>query len=538
MNAGSSPTTPPVTPPPFPLEENHVPWRDWARRLLVCNPFFLCSAALLLFALNRLSVDPEFLEREESKLLFNFTAIQLYQFLVVGTALVLARRRIWYDSALLVAVENGLAIVPFMLVSQAAMIDRSLGAVFVSIGTILTMLRVFAVRRGFPTFNLPGRLLLVGTVILAVNVALPLRLQAVVRATTVLDWEPYNAVFWQYVLPVLVALVNLLNRPKRYGGLDPERHWLPIFLVALWLAATALHGWSCAYIGKQTVTTAMLAPLSWIMAWTLWNRLTDFVETPAAQLQGAAFLLPLSSPWLAIPNPALFAGLMAANAMVYGAAAFLNPARKSVALPAAYAASILCIAGLPMSLVTSVITISSRAEWIGLLVGGLVTVASLRKFVPLRAVLGGICVGIGAGRLVPGMDGNLALQAAGLFVVLHSLLWIDTKTSSFDTHVARYAGLIVWGLAAITRDENALPSPAVVQVCGALVLALAWWAVWRLRSRFFLIQIPVAAAIIGLWPAGAWIVQNGSSGILALIASLLLFASGCALAWTRSRWER
>jgi hypothetical protein len=39
--------------------------------LLICNPFFLGSAAL-----NRLSVDPGFLEREEAKLLLNFTALQ------------------------------------------------------------------------------------------------------------------------------------------------------------------------------------------------------------------------------------------------------------------------------------------------------------------------------------------------------------------------------------------------------------------------------------------------------------------------------
>jgi hypothetical protein len=32
-------------------------WRHWARRLLVCNPFFLCSAALLLFGVNRLSLS-------------------------------------------------------------------------------------------------------------------------------------------------------------------------------------------------------------------------------------------------------------------------------------------------------------------------------------------------------------------------------------------------------------------------------------------------------------------------------------------------
>ena len=95
-------------------------WRYWARRLLVCNPFFLCSAALLLFGVNRLSIDPGFLTDETHNLLFNFFALQCYEGLVVVTAVVLARRRIWYDSALLVVLDSGLVLVPFMLISQAA----------------------------------------------------------------------------------------------------------------------------------------------------------------------------------------------------------------------------------------------------------------------------------------------------------------------------------------------------------------------------------------------------------------------------------
>jgi hypothetical protein len=33
----------------------------WPRRILAGNPFYLISAALLLFGINRLSIDPGFL---------------------------------------------------------------------------------------------------------------------------------------------------------------------------------------------------------------------------------------------------------------------------------------------------------------------------------------------------------------------------------------------------------------------------------------------------------------------------------------------
>lgn len=62
-----------------------IDWGYWFRRLLVCNPFFLCSAALLLFGINRLSVDPDFLSNETQKLLFNFSALQIYEVLMTAT---------------------------------------------------------------------------------------------------------------------------------------------------------------------------------------------------------------------------------------------------------------------------------------------------------------------------------------------------------------------------------------------------------------------------------------------------------------------
>ena len=53
----------------------------WGRRLLAGKPCYLVSAALLLFGINRLAVDPEFLKVEAAKLGFNFSALF---FLILG----------------------------------------------------------------------------------------------------------------------------------------------------------------------------------------------------------------------------------------------------------------------------------------------------------------------------------------------------------------------------------------------------------------------------------------------------------------------
>src|SRR5262245_21879058 len=85
------PTAPVVIVPVPPIEmpsPTHL-----ARRFLACNPFYLFSAVLLLFGMYRTSVDKHFLPDEVGQLTFNLTSLQCYELLLVGTAIVLARRR-------------------------------------------------------------------------------------------------------------------------------------------------------------------------------------------------------------------------------------------------------------------------------------------------------------------------------------------------------------------------------------------------------------------------------------------------------------
>ena len=84
-----------VRPPDSVMQMSEAAWRRfvwWLRRFLACNPFYLVSAALLLYGVYRVSVDPNFLSRETAQLAFNFSSLQLYEALLVITAIVLARR--------------------------------------------------------------------------------------------------------------------------------------------------------------------------------------------------------------------------------------------------------------------------------------------------------------------------------------------------------------------------------------------------------------------------------------------------------------
>src|SRR5262245_32715339 len=106
---------------PLPERDVMLPERllHLAKRFLWCNPFYLASAALLLYGISRLVESPD-LSDETTQMFFNFGSLQLYETLLVGTAIVLARRRVWYDSTLLVVLDSIFLLVPFILVSQAA----------------------------------------------------------------------------------------------------------------------------------------------------------------------------------------------------------------------------------------------------------------------------------------------------------------------------------------------------------------------------------------------------------------------------------
>src|SRR6266700_1645471 len=149
------------------------PLSYWLRRFLACNPFYLVSAALLLFGFYRVSVDPGFLTRETSQLIFNFTSLQFYEVLLVVTAIFLGRRRIWYDSTLLISLENMFVLVPFILVSQAALIEQRMVWTMCLAGGLFAVVRFSGLKRFIGELNFPKPLLAVGFFILSTNVALP-----------------------------------------------------------------------------------------------------------------------------------------------------------------------------------------------------------------------------------------------------------------------------------------------------------------------------------------------------------------------------
>jgi hypothetical protein len=417
-----SPTDAPTAPMPPPTSKS-IDWGYWARRLLVCNPFFLCSAALLLFGVNRLSLDPNFLGEEQSNLIFNYSALQLYGFLVVGTALILARRKIWYDSSLLVVVEHGLALVPFMLISQGALIHRGLGGILALGAVALTALRALAIHRWYPQFNLPRRALALGAVVLIVNVILPMAYPRAVFLDTE-NWAEPNLWLWSLALPALIAGANLLPKPRRYGGSNPERHWLPLFIYTLWIAGTGAHFWCLAHISNQPFQIQWLGPAAVVAAWTMYRRISDCVPEPYPYWRCAMLILAGTAPLLSFNHPQLFEALVFVNALGF-ARLFLKSTGKLRVC--ARELLVLCLPlamfGLPQEVGRIFMPQFVRGNGPIVALALLAVISALRWFRVTLGVTGAVGINVLLAFIWPAAPMHAFVQAAMLFFLAHSLAW-------------------------------------------------------------------------------------------------------------------
>ncbi|HTI71522.1 MAG TPA: hypothetical protein VMF06_16230 [Candidatus Limnocylindria bacterium] len=510
-----------------------IRWTYWIRRLLVCNPFFLVSAALLLFGVNRLSLDANFLGNERENLLFNFGALQVYAGLLTVTAIVLSRRRVWYDSALLVVLEHGLVLVPFILIGQAALIGSYLGEILVAAGVIAVVCRAIAIARWYPQFNLPGTALLMGIVILAANIILPFWFRDVVDTQSVWDWLGPNRTVWLLGLPVLAAGANVLPGPARYGGLNPERPWLPLFIYALWMLASAVHAASLARMANDVdVTLAMMAPLASVVGWTLWNRLTDFVPCTALWMEELVMLAIAVSPLLAWGDQPVLLTLSAANLAAF---AYLTWRRtdglRRLVRHLAIAMVPLVLMSLPESVRMLIPGNPTPMEMLIISIGLCALAYGWRWRHPAVAIVSAIVFVSVAGSLHPMLDSVLKWQLALAVVLCHSLRWVD-ETSRVSALRAGVAAVWLGTFYEPILGGGANTGIPTSVACGLLVLG-EWAAAWWMTKRPHTWVPPMAGGLVLFSHPISALILRATAGIWAIAGSLALFAAGAAFAWNR-----
>ena len=155
---------------------------------------------------------------------------------------------------MLVALENLLLLVPFILISQAALIGLH-GHLILNMclaGGVLAFLRMAGMKRFVRELNFPRQALVLG-MILCANVTLPVvyRILHENKVGTKPDWGAAyytNQWIWLGLVPVLCALARLLPHPNRSGTLWPQRYYLPIGFFTLWFVGTGVHLYCLGYV--------------------------------------------------------------------------------------------------------------------------------------------------------------------------------------------------------------------------------------------------------------------------------------------------
>lgn len=532
--------TPPPLAPIAPLEP--IPWGRWLRGFLATNPFYLMSAALLLYGIYRVSTGPGVFASETAQLAFNFGALQFYEILLVGTAILLARRAVWYDSTLLAAVENALVFVPFILVTQAALIEQTWVWGFCGVGVVLATARASAARSWLRTLNLPVRALGCGALVLAVNAALPViyrHLHESKYGTKLTEGAAYafNEWTWLALLPVVILSAVLLPKPLATGELWPQRRWLPAGFFTLWLAATATHLYSLGYVYDFDLRRELVAPGVWALAWALCLRIGEFIQTPGPRLRHWLFMLPVAAPFVAgLANNRITLALAALNAAAYVIAALIGH-QPRLARNLAIASTLAVIAAIPHGWGAVVIPGFNPLKAVtAATLAGLILPALLSRN-PNLGLLGAIAMAGAVGSLIqPASLGfHWAMQAGCVFLLLHSLAW---NGKAKEEGMARWFVAVMWFIHALVWARIGEPG---VALCGLGLFVLVVWATARrLGWVERLIVLPMAASLVMLSvPLDAslrWLIA-APAGLTAVLGSFALFALGTAAALTKHRWH-
>lgn len=532
----------PVDVPPSPAPR---PVSYWIKRLLVCNPFYLVSAALLLFGMYRLSVDRNLFAEEISQLAFNLSSLECYEILLAGTAIFLAVRRIWYDSTLLVALENLLVFVPFILLSQVALISTRAVWIVCFVTALLAVIRVGSLKRCFTQLNLPKAALVLGFVLLLVNIGLLATYRIV--GETKMGWKPdsgrdfvINQLTWLVILPAALALANFLPHARETGSLEPQRRWLPAGFFSLWIVATGVHLYCLNYVYNFAFGIHMLVPAFWMLAWTTCRRAPDVFALENKNVKFALTLAPLLVTFLAATQSGskIFFGLGLLNTFVYGLMC-LRDRNHPFAWHLLFASAVLLICGMPAEWIRIVTPALERAHYIALGIGIYLLCYILMSRDPKVGMLGSILVATVVAVLFSKHGAALqwAAQSGLVFLLLHSLGWADLEHPG--ARAVRAMAAVLWVAETIlwVRSGAAMWMPCIP---GGIVFA-GYLLTQLLRGRWdSLIILPAASISAVLSGPGNFLfdaLQSAPGGLLAIIASFLLFALGTAVALTKHHWH-
>jgi len=510
---------------------------------------------MLLWSMRRLSLDSRVFSSEFPQLLFNFTSFQTYEILLVATAAFLASRRVWYDSGLLVGLENLFVCVPFLLVSQALLLNNQTAFGLCVVGGAFAIFRVLFLKRRVPSLNMPPSLLTAGGVVLAFNLAWPILIRGLHQDRNRAVWDDLgltlNGLEWNWIIPALIAFAFLI--PTRRSAFEadngeeaPFYTWacFPVVALLLWSAGTAVHLYCIGYVYDLPWDDCLLIPAIWMGAWALWRHAGAFGgerhrQSIATTLLVAPALVAVATPFVRSVEAGVILSLL--NCAIYGAIGWSRRDRTAWQLAAlsflvgwAFAPHPLVVHTIAAPLVNPVAAVFGSA------LAYAICWAIFSRNAKL-GILGGLCLALGVIAILPKSITNLnvAVQLGFMFILLHSLRWNAAQHPEAATArnlCAAYwlVHTLFWVAAAPARalaPTIACGAATVVIYCVTRVILGQWGP----RVIIFSGLAVTASAPASL--ALRWLFR-APDGVLMLLGSFALFGLGTVAALMKKRWMR
>jgi hypothetical protein len=509
--------------------------RHLCKRLLAGNPLYLASAGLFLYGINTVTTDPRLVGAELSLLQFNFSALALYEIILAVTAIALARRRIWYDSILLVALANLFIIVPFSLISRAVYLSSNLALAMCVFAGLFAALKIWAFKQFIPGLNLPRRLLWFGGLLLLLNAAAPARFKAMAEhPKQILQWLD---VICLVVLPVLTGLAHFLPNPAASSDLPLGKRWIPLAFYLGWIVVTAFHVLGIAYSSGLDWSFSLLVPSAWALAWVVQLRLGDFITKPSVTWQRTLPFVPLLVPLLASGHPWILCVFGGIN-FCWFATRLLLRQRSGFELIQFLAAAAIFLGGLPLGWVHHVAPGLARDQWIAVSLFVCFFWLVFLSRDPRMAIFAAVVVAFVWGCSIRSFAPYLS-QFLLLFLLAHSFRWKD------DLHrgakILRHMAGQLWLLQSWAWVQGPAPEAGLVVCGGASLLLGAYTAFALCRRSWHPRAVPIyGVAVLMSEPAVhlAGRLKEASPGFIAIAASFILFGLGSLAAFTKTRWNR
>jgi hypothetical protein len=308
---------------------------------------------------------------------------------------------------------------------------------------------------------------------------------------------------------------------------------------AFWLVATATHLYSLGYVYDFALQRVWVAPAIWAFAWTLYLRVTDFFEMPRWKLNRALLIAPVLAPFIAgLANSKITLALAALNALAFGFVALFGTQTR-VARNLMIGSVLTMIAAIPHNWGGVVVPGYSPAKAVAIAALVALIIPALVSRNPKLGFLGACALATGVGAFVGDewRGFNWAVQAGCVFLLLHSLRWLDWREKGLP--IARGITAVVWVIDSFAWAHVGGPILALAAL-GLLVFAV-WLVARQLRLVRGLGLVGVAGWLVmvssPLDAAGVW-VTAAPAGLLAVLASLVFFGIGTAAALTKHRWHK